>query len=286
MRSVGMIGLGLLGGALAERLLGRGLRVAGFDLREECRRRLEDAGGLPLGCAAEVAAAVDVVVLCLPDSDAVESAVAAAGAALRDKVLIDATTGDPDRTAALGERLASAGTRYLDATVVGSSKQARAGEVVVLVGGEADTFRFTENLFREFAARWFHVGPWGSGARMKLVVNLVLGLNRAVLAEGLAFAARCGLDPAAALEVLRAGAAYSRAMDTKGRRMVESDFDEPEARLSQHLKDVRLILDAGRRSGAELPLSLLHEGLLAELDRLGFGGLDNSVVLKAFEPRP
>jgi 3-hydroxyisobutyrate dehydrogenase-like beta-hydroxyacid dehydrogenase len=114
------------------------------------------------------------------------------------------------------------------------------------------------------------------------VVNLVLGLNRAVLAEGLAFARMCGLDLPAVLDILRSGAAYSRVMDTKGRKMIEADF-APEAKLDQHLKDVRLILDAGRRVGAALPLSGLHEELLAGLVGRGLGECDNSCVIRAFD---
>ena len=92
-------------------------------------------------------------------------------------------------------------------------------------------------LFDCFARQWFYLGPWGTAARMKLVVNLVLGLNRAVLAEGLAFARACGLDPAVALGVLRAGAAYSRVMDTKGPKMVGRDFEpqlDPRAADFEH----------------------------------------------------
>ena len=125
---------------------------------------------------------------------------------------------------------------------------------------------------------------WGSGARAKLVVNLVLGLNRAALAEGLAFARRCGLDPAAVLNVLRSGGAYSRVMDTKGQRMLDGNFT-PDARLAQHWKDVRLILAEARRAGATTPLSELHERLLAELVAQGNGELDNSSVIRAFEAK-
>lgn len=120
---------------------------------------------------------------------------------------------------------------------------------------------------------------------MKLVVNLVLGLNRAVLAEGLAFAKAQGLDPAFTLEVLRSGAAYSRAMDTKGDKMVREDFT-PQARLAQHLKDVRLILAAGHECRAKLPLSGVHEQLLNALAAAGCGDLDNSAIIRAFEPKP
>ena len=127
----------------------------------------------------------------------------------------------------------------------------------------------------------YHVGPCGSGIRMKLVFNLVLGLNRAVLAESLAFASRYGLSSRQALEILKVGPSYSRVMDTKGPKMLRRDF-EPEARLSQHLKDVRLILAAGESCGAKLPLSELHSRLLADAERLGFGAADNSAIFESF----
>lgn len=123
--------------------------------------------------------------------------------------------------------------------------------------------------------------PRGSGARMKLVVNLVLGLNRAVLAEGLAYAEHCGLDGEAALEVLRDSMAYSRIMDTKGEKMLKSEYS-PQARLSQHLKDVRLILDTGSSTGAKLPLSTLHGELLEQVESRGHGGEDNSAIMRYF----
>jgi 3-hydroxyisobutyrate dehydrogenase-like beta-hydroxyacid dehydrogenase len=118
---------------------------------------------------------------------------------------------------------------------------------------------------------------------MKLVVNLVLGLNRAVLAEGLAFARASAFDPALALEVLKSGVAYSRVMDAKGRKMIEGDF-APEARLSQHHKDVRLILEAAVRTGAMLPLTQLHDFLLGQIEDRGLGNLDNSAIIRAYDP--
>ena len=257
MGPVGVIGLGLMGHALAGRLLAGGRRVVGYDVREECHRRLTEIGGEPFGSVREVFTAAHEIVLSLPNSDVVGQVVDEAGELVRGSRVIDTTTGEPEATAALGERLAAAGCDYLDATLTGSSVQAAAGELVVTAGGTAEAFRAAEPLFGLFAKWWFHVGPWGSGARTKLVVNLVLGLNRAVLAEGLSFARRCGLDPAAVLEVLRSGAAYSRVMDTKGPKMLAGDF-APEARLAQHLKDVRLILTAARGAGSPVPLSEVH----------------------------
>ena len=141
-----------------------------------------------------------------------------------------------------------------------------------MAGGDAEAFARCRDLFACFAPRAFHLGPCGSGARMKLVVNLVLGLNRAALAEGLAFAAACGVDPAVALEVLKAGVSYSRVMDTKGPKMLAADFT-PEARLSQHLK------------GARLPLSGLHRELLERLEAAGLGAADNCAIIEAFRQR-
>lgn len=197
-------------------------------------------------------------------------------------MLIDTTTGDPETTAEIAKRVASLGATYVDATIAGSSQQAREGEIVVMAGGEADHVARCEPLFRCFARKWFHVGPCGSGARMKLVVNLVLGLNRAALAEGLVFARSLGLDLNATLEILRSGPAYSQAMDVKGRKMIDGDF-APVARLSQHRKDVRLIQDAAEKAGLQLPLSELHERLLMEAERLGFGESDNSAIIRALE---
>ncbi len=272
--TIGVIGLGLMGSALAERIRLGGLRVVGFDVRPECRP--------DVASVREVFAAARVVVLSLPTSDVVASVVNEAWDMLPGARIIDTTTGDPDATAELGQRLAAQGVEYLDATLTGSSQVARAGEVVVTAGGPEAAFRTSEDLFRLFAKAWHYVGPWGSGARTKLVVNLVLGLNRAVLAEGLAFALACGLDGAVMLEILRSGVAYSRVMDAKGPKMLAGDFT-PEAKLAQHWKDVRLILEAGRRAGATLPLSELHERLLAEVAARGFAEADNSAVIRAFD---
>lgn len=279
METLGLIGVGLLGGALAERFLRGGYAVVGFDPREERRRALAELGGRAATSAREVVAGCRRVILCLPDSNVVTSVLHEAEPQLGQTIL-DTTTGDPERTRATGEELAIKGIAYVDACILGSSDHVRGGEAVVMAGGE----RIEDNvdLLRCFARQWFHVGPWGNGARMKLVVNLVLGLNRAVLAEGLAFARGCGLDPAAALEVLRAGVAYSRVMDTKGDKMLARDFT-PQARVAQHLKDVRLILEQGQRVGSRMPLSEVHRALLERVVELGGGDDDNAAVIRAYD---
>jgi len=200
------------------------------------------------------------------------------------RLIIDTTTGDPEATEAIAAKLAARGVAYLDATIVGSSAQIRGGAGVFLVGGENEPFEECADIFGALTERAFHVGPPGSGARAKLVVNLVLGLNRAALAEGLAFGEAIGLEPARVLPLLMSTMAYSRIMDTKGHRMVEGDF-EPEARLAQHRKDVALILEQAAKHGQELPLSEEHLRLLDAAIAAGDGELDNSALIREIRRR-
>lgn len=281
--TVGVIGLGLMGSALATRLLRAGLAVVGYDLDPEKCAALAAIGGRAAGSPAEVAASCDSILFSVMTVEQVAASLAAMGKALCPGVLvIDTTTGAPEAMAALGARLAGEGIDYLDATIAGNSDETRAGEVLALVGGEAAAFERARPLLDTFARAAFHLGPWGSGARMKLVFNLAVGLHRAVLAEALAFATAIGIAPETALAILKEGAAYSRVMDVKGDRMLARDF-RPRARLAQHLKDVELILDLAASAGATTPLSRLHAELLRALARAGHGDLDNSAIRLAFD---
>jgi 3-hydroxyisobutyrate dehydrogenase-like beta-hydroxyacid dehydrogenase len=171
---------------------------------------------------------------------------------------------------------------YLDAPISGSSEQTRRGETTVLVGGEQSAFEACADLWPILAQKVFHVGPYGSAVKIKLVSNLVLGLNRAALAEGLVYAEILGVLPQAALEVLCGSMAYSRVMDVKGHKMITGDFTV-QARLSQHLKDVRLILESAAAAGLSLPLSETHCRLLELAEDAGLGNMDNSAIIKAIQ---
>jgi 3-hydroxyisobutyrate dehydrogenase-like beta-hydroxyacid dehydrogenase len=279
---IGLVGVGLLGTALAERMLAAGIPILGHDLAPAPLDRLAQLGGTPLGDIHQIPARCDGIVLCLPDSHVVASVVDAWGDKLTPgTLLIDATTGEPEVTEALGESLNRRGISYIDATIAGSSEQVRSGEAVVIVGGQAEQVERAENVLASWSPRRFHVGPVGSGARFKLVVNLVLGLNRAVLAEGLALAKACGINSSLALNVLRATPAYSAAMDIKGPKMTARDYT-PQARLAQHHKDVRLIRKLARKHQARTPLSDLHEELLQQAIELGYGEADNSAIIESF----
>jgi 3-hydroxyisobutyrate dehydrogenase-like beta-hydroxyacid dehydrogenase len=280
---IGMIGTGLMGTALTERLLAHGYRVVVWN-----RTRAKADPLLARGAewSDNPLAACERVIVSLYTTDVVEQVLEEMQAGLRTgQIILDTTTGEPAQTATLGERLAGQGVRYLDAPISGSSEQTRRGEATVMVGSDPETFARCADLWRVMGQKVFHVGPCGSAAKMKLISNLVLGLNRVALAEGLAFAERIGVSPTAALEVLSGSMAYSRAMDVKGRKMVERDFTV-QARLSQHLKDVRMMLEAATAAGLTLPLTETHRQLLERAEAAGLGDLDNSAILEIIrQPR-
>jgi 3-hydroxyisobutyrate dehydrogenase-like beta-hydroxyacid dehydrogenase len=280
---VGLIGMGLVGQALIERLLAAGHQVIGFDVDQASRNSAAGKGVEIAPNAQAVAMECEIVFLSLPNHDIVQSVMEQLTPVLRPgMIVVDTTTGSPSIVEAIAARLDAKGVYWVDATISGSSDQLYRGEVTILAGGTSIAIQRCEPLFRAIANDWMHVGPCGSGLRMKLVSNLVLGLNRAALAEGLAFADALQLDAKLTLEALRRSMAYSRMMDTKGDKMIDKDF-RPQGRLSQHLKDVRLMQS---ESTIRLPLTDAHQQLLEKAEGLGHGDLDNSAVILAYDERP
>lgn len=286
--SIALVGLGLVGTAMAERLLAEQFDVVGFDIDSKKCEHLEQLGGNALGSPAEVAEQVERIVLSLPDTDVVLQVVEGPGGILEAKTLpryiIDTTTGEPDETAALAQRLARRGIYFLDAPFSGSSQQVRDKEVIFMVGGDKKAFEECKDIFDALGEKVFYVGESGSGSKAKLAGNLILGLNRLALAEGLVFASKLGLDPQAFLELLKVTPAYSAAMDVKGKKMLDGDFTA-QARLRQHHKDVSIILKYAEKAGQELPLSRVHLDVLKKAIDAGDGDLDNSAVIREIERR-
>jgi 3-hydroxyisobutyrate dehydrogenase-like beta-hydroxyacid dehydrogenase len=221
----------------------------------------------------------------LPTSSEVRSVLQSCESALRAyQYIIDTSTGSPEAAIEFGELCARHRAEYAEATILGSSEVIRSGNAVVMLGGQEAARIQAELWVRRFANQVFHVGPLGQASRMKLVVNLVLGLNRAALAEGLAFAEALDLDLPQTLAVLKSGAAYSQAMDAKGQKMLDRDFT-PQARLAQHHKDVRLMLEAAAAAGMSLPLAETHDRLLALAEAAGHTQSDNCAILAAYDRR-
>jgi 3-hydroxyisobutyrate dehydrogenase-like beta-hydroxyacid dehydrogenase len=274
---IGLIGTGLFGTALAERLL-----VEGVPLRVYNRTREKAAPLLVQGAkwSDNPLRECRRVIFSLYTTDQVADVLEQMKDGIQPgQTIIDTSTSDPKQTTTLGQQLAERDISYLEAPFSGSSEQTRNHESTALVAGEKPAFDACDDLWKCLAAKTYYVGAWGNAARMKLVTNLVLGLNRVALAEGLVFAETVGLDMQDVLRVLLNSPAYSQTMDAKGPKMVNAEFT-PQARLSQHIKDVRLILEEAARGGASLPLSTVHLELLEAAAAAGLGDLDNSAVIR------
>jgi len=277
VQRVGIIGVGLLGGALGQRLAKQGWEVFGHDTA------VMVVDGLTIcSTAVEVAERCDTILLSLPTSSVAAGVIDALGQAVTARhSFLDTTTGEPSEMEALGQALAKRDAAYLEANVAGSSELAKRGEAALFLGGLSETIDHCQPLLTSLAAKRFHVGPVGAASRFKLVHNLILGLNRAALAEGLAFAEMLGFDAADAVEILRDTPATSGALVAKGGKMANADYEPPQARLAQHLKDVRLIRQLADAAGANTPLSAVHQSLLERAEALGLGDADNAAVIEA-----
>ena len=279
---IALIGMGLLGSALAENLIKAGFTVRGYDTAPDRMAEHAERGGLLARSPADAARGASVVMTCLMTADIVRDVLLGPDGALEAAppglVVIDNSTIHPAASAALAGDLARRGIAMLDAPIGGSSGQARRREAPVVVGGAPEIFVRCRPILDAVAQRVHHMGPNGAGARAKLVINLVLGLNRLALAEGLLFGLRQGLDGKALLAVLKDSAAYSRAMDIKGERMLEGNF-EPAGKLAQHLKDVDLMLEVGHAVGAPLLATALHRQLLLAGVAAGLSERDNSSII-------
>jgi 3-hydroxyisobutyrate dehydrogenase-like beta-hydroxyacid dehydrogenase len=285
-RQIGIAGLGLLGGALAHRLIGAGFDPKGYDIDTAKTAALAKAGGTAAGL--DAVARCDVVLLAVFDTDQVEdvvtNAVLPALTPGATRIVLCASTCDPDRIAALIETVAPLGLRMIETPVSGSSGQVRNGDGVGLIGGARDTVDSAADIIDALYPKWFYMGAAGNGGRAKLAINHLLGLNRLVLAEGLVFAQALGLDPKSFLDVARQSAAYSQVMDIKGPKMVSGDYT-PQGFVHQSLKDFRLILDQAVKRGQELPLAALNAEVLAACISRGEGERDNAAVIEEIRRR-
>ena len=290
-RPVGVIGTGLMGTACAKRLLAAGFGVLGYDADAAKLKTLEASGGRAAHSLAEIANACDIAVLAVFNTAQVEDVLEGPGglAAARTGgagplTVLCVSTCDPDRITALAARLPGKHLRFVEAPVSGTSEQTARGEALGLIGGDRAAADAARAVIEAICPRWHYLGAAGNGGRAKLAINLILGINRAALAEGLVFAERMGLDPAAFLPVARDSAAYSQIMDIKGGKMLAGDFT-PQGYVTQSLKDFSLMLDQARRVKQRLPLGEIYAGLMEGCVANGEGELDNSAVIREIRRR-
>lgn len=278
--NVGIFGLGLVGMALARRLLGAGHTVLAYDPQAERKELLAAAQGRPVS-AAEVWQAALILSAVFDDgqlADIVESAPAGT-----DAVLVSMSTCDPGRVESIAARAAAKDINLVEATISGTSKALGEGTALLLLAGADPGLERFETVRPDISDQAIRVGAIGNGNRTKLAINLILGLNRAAVAEGLVFARAIGLDPATFLEVALSSAAASAVMDGKGRAMVARDFT-PLGHMVQTVKDFTLIGEVAQAAGLDgLPFADTYVRLARDGVEAGDGALDNAAILRAIE---
>jgi putative dehydrogenase len=200
------------------------------------------------------------------------------------RLVLSVTTSEPDKIEALAAHCADSGIDFLD-TPVSGSKNVSEGRGHGLIGGNEAVIEAASDLLDAIYSTRSVTGAAGSATKTKLAINHIGGLNRIALAEGLVFAERLGLDTATFLDVAKQSGVYSKIMDAKGDMMVARDFDNPLGKLSQHLKDVRIMLAEAQKRGQELPMLARLLELLETCEARGEGDKDNTFTLEEIRRR-
>ena len=286
-KRIGFVGLGLMGSGMSKNLLAAGFSVLGYDLDQEKMDSLRKVGGQTTDGPDQIASRVDVILLSLPNSNVVNEVVKSSlklfDTGRKGLILIDTTTADPILSEESAIALRKSGIEMLDATISGTSKMCAAKDIIFMVGGKEDILKECMPIFSALGKETIYMGKNGAGALTKIIVNLVLGINRMALAEGLSLAKKAQVDQYRMLEVLKKSAAYSKAMDQKGTIMIEKKFLPAEGKVSSALKDRKLMLDLGKRLSLPLPLVSIHAQALAAQISKGREDWDSSAIISYYE---
>jgi 3-hydroxyisobutyrate dehydrogenase-like beta-hydroxyacid dehydrogenase len=281
---VGVVGLGLLGHAVAARLRAAGHDVVGHDVVPDRVKALLALGGQAGGSVAGVVDAADLVCVLLPSLAAVEDVVLGpagiAAAARRGHTVVQMSTISPALTERLARECGARGLGFLDCPVSGTSGMVERGDGIIFVGGERALYERWRPVLESILPRAVFIGSAGQAMVLKLVANLLVALNSAAAAEALAMAERAGLDMRLALDVLAGSAASSRMLEVRGPMIVKREFP-PQMKLDLFMKDLHLIQEAATAVGAALPLTDVAEQLYRGAQVAGHGGEDLAVVVTA-----
>ena len=277
---VAFIGLGNMGGGMAANLAKAGHDVRAFDLSQDALDKAKAAGCLPAASAAEAVAGAEAVITMLPAGRQVEATYtdvllenAAPGT-----ILIDCSTIDVDTARRVAQAATERGLMAVDAPVSGGQAGAENGVLTVMCGGEPATYARVEPVIAAYARMCRLMGPAGSGQLTKMVNQIcIAGLVQA-LSEGIHFAKRAGLDVETMLEVISKGAAGSWQMENRGKTMNQDKFDFGFA-VDWMRKDLGIVLDEGRRNGAQLPVTALVDQFYADVQKMGGNRWDTSSLI-------
>src|SRR3977135_949982 len=253
--NVGVVGLGIMGGAFAQNLVKAGWRVVGYDIDPARRRAMAKAGVEIAPDAKALAAAVPTIITSLPKPDALDVTVKAiVDAGVRPRVIVEASTFTIDDKAAAERALAKAGHVTLDCPVSGTGAQAKVKDLVVYASGDSKAIRKLRPMFAGFTRAMHDLGAFGNGSRMKYVANLLVAINNVASAEALVLGIKAGLDPQTVFDMVTAGVGNSRVFELRAPMMVKDRYDEPTMKVSVWQKDMAVIGQFAREIGVPTPM--------------------------------
>jgi 3-hydroxyisobutyrate dehydrogenase-like beta-hydroxyacid dehydrogenase len=277
--TVGLIGLGIMGSAIAANLLRAGFRVVGYDVVAAARRALAREGGVAARSGADVARRAPIVITSLPSVAALASVAEEIARARRKGLIVVETSTMPlEAKHAARAAVERSGATLLDCPLSGTGAQARAKDLLVYASGSRAACRACAGVFEGFARGHHYLGAFGNGSKMKFVANLLVAIHNVAAAEAMVLARKAGLDPALALKVVGDGAGSSRMLQVRGPMMVRDDYSAATMKVEVWQKDMHIIAEYATGLGCPTPLfaasAPIYTAALAE----GFGREDTASV--------
>jgi 2-hydroxy-3-oxopropionate reductase len=285
-RTIGFIGLGVMGKPMARNLLRAGYPLVVHNRSREPVHELAQAGASPADSPAQVARQSDLIITCLPDSPDVKLVALGEEGLIEEAsegdVYVDMSTIAPTVAVGVAEAMAERGVRCLDAPISGGDVGAQEGTLSIMVGGDANVFDAVRPILEVLGETIVHCGPNGAGQTVKACNQIQVALNLIGMAEALVLGQKAGVDPSVVVDVLSGGFAQSRVMDVRGPNVIRGIF-EPGFRSELHYKDLNIVREAARAYGASLPAAALAHELFGAMQAQGWGSLDHSAVIRVIE---
>ena len=286
MKTVGYIGLGIMGKSIAHNILKAGFPLVVYNRSRAAVDELVKEGARAASSASEVAAQVDVVFTNLPDSPDVEKVALGPDGVIAgahpELIFVDNSTIKPATAREIAQKLGQKGVRCLDAPVSGGDIGARNGTLTIMVGGPADAVEEVRPIFEAMGKTVTHVGSSGDGQIAKAANQIMVAAQMVAMAELLIFAQKAGADPQKVIEAIRGGAAQCWTLDVKPPRLFSGNR-QPGFKASMQAKDLNIVLETARQYGVPLPTTAVNAQLFNAMIQQGFGDLDNSAVLAVIE---
>lgn len=282
--AVGIVGLGIMGGAFAKNLVAAGWRVTGFDIDPARRRTMARAGVTIAPDIATAAAAAPFVITSLPSPQALRDVVDAIVAAkLPPRIIAEASTFTLEDKIAAEKTLTKAGHTLLDTPMSGTGAQAAVKDLVVLASGDSKAIRTMRPALEAFSRVVYDLGVFGNGSRMKYVANLLVAIHNVASAEAMVLGMKAGLDPKMVLEVIKAGAGTSRMFEARAPMMVADKYDPPTMKIKVWQKDMDVIGAFADSLGVPTPTFNATMPVYAAARSMGLGMLDTGAVCSVLE---